>query len=265
MDDIDYTAIARAARSVHAVLVYWLHDDPYEFDFNWKIEGRCDWIFTTDRASVDFYRSTNVSHLPLAADFDRHFHKFVPLRDRVTDVFFCGVAYPNRRSIVSKLRDVLEGCRTAITGDGWDEKLSFCRNERIAPDALIEAYAAARIVLNIGRQFNIANRQFELVPSTPGPRTFEAAAAGCLQAVFIESCEIFDYFAHEIEILTFNTVGELSEIVERVRQDPDSLDCVALAAQERVRADHTFDRRAQTLLNMLHKEGLFSCPISLRA
>jgi spore maturation protein CgeB len=262
MDDVDYAAIARAAGSVGSTLVYWLHDDPYEFDFNWKIQGQCDWIFTTDLASVDYYQSARVSHLPLAADQDRHFRQFVPLRCRTTDIFFCGVAYPNRRAIISKIRNVLGSCQTLITGDGWDERLSFCRNERLASDALIEAYTSARIVLNIGRDFNIANRAFEIIASTPGPRTFEAAAAGCIQAVFMDSCQILDYFEHQTEIFSFSTVSEFSAIVDRVRQDPDGMDSVAIAAQNRVRAAHTFDHRAQTLLSVINREGLFNFPVA---
>jgi spore maturation protein CgeB len=264
LDHIDYAAIARAARSLGARLVYWLLDDPYEFDFNWKIEGRCDWIFTSDRASVDFYQSAAVTHLPLAADRDRHFQKFVPLRHRTTDVFFCGVGYPNRRSIVSKLRDVLSSCQTVICGDGWDEGLSFCRNDRLSSEALIEAYTSARIVLNIGRHFNIANRDFELIASTPGPRTFEAGAAGCLQAAFMDTCELLDYFNHQTEIVTFSTVSEFSTIMDRIRHDPDGMDKIALAAQNRVRAAHTFDHRAQTMLDILEKEGLFNLPPVLK-
>lgn len=256
LDNIDYAAIARASRSVGAALVYWLHDDPYEFDFNWKIDRQCDWIFTTDRASVDYYQSANVTHLPLAADQDRHFRQLIPLRYRTTDIFFCGVAYPNRRAIISKIRNVLGSRRTLIIGDGWDERLPFCRNERMPAEALVDAYTSARIILNVGRDFNIANRGFEIVASTPGPRTFEAAAAGCIQAAFLDSCEILDYFEHQTEILTFNTVSEFASIVDRVRQDPDAMDCVAASAQNRVRAAHTFDHRAQKLLSVLERERL---------
>lgn len=263
LDDIDYAAITRATRSIGGKLVYWLFDDPYELDFNWKIDGRCDWIFTTDRASVDFHLSEGVSHLPLAADRDLHFRDFVPISDRSTDVFFCGIAYPNRRAIVSKIRDVLSSNNTVICGDGWDTRLSFCRNERLPPEALIEAYTSARIVLNLGRNFNIANRNFEIMASTPGPRTFEAAAAGCLQVVFMDSCEILDYFDRETEILTFSTVSEFAEIVDRVKKDPDGMNRIALAARERVLISHTFDHRARRLLDVLEKERVFRLSPSL--
>ncbi|WP_178133512.1 CgeB family protein [Vineibacter terrae] len=257
-DHVDYAAVARACRRVQAPLVYWLHDDPYEFDYNWKIEGGCDWIFTSDRATIDFYRTSAVSHLPLAADVTRHFRPIVPIRERGTDVFFCGVGYPNRRTVVSTIRDVLRACATEIRGDGWDERLPFCRNERLSPEAMIDRYAAARIVLNIGRQFNIGNRQYDLVPSTPGPRLFEAAAAGCVQAAFLESVELFDYFARDTEILAFSSVGEFADIVDHVRGDPDAATALADRAQARARAEHTYDHRMLAMLDVLQRNRLFN-------
>ncbi len=257
-DEVDYAAVARSCRRAQAPLVYWLHDDPYEFDYNWKIEHGCDWIFTTDRATVDFYRSPAVSHLPLAADLTRHFRPMVPIQDRRTDVFFCGVGYPNRRTVVAAIRDVLRTCATEIRGDGWDERLPFCRNERLSPEAMIDRYAAARVVLGIGRQFNIANRQYDLVPSTPGPRLFEAAAAGCVQAALLESVELFDYLTPGAEILTFSSVAEFADIVEYVQSNPDAATELARRAQARARGEHTYDHRVQVMLGVLEKNGIFA-------
>jgi spore maturation protein CgeB len=260
-DDIDYTAITRAARRLNAPVIYWLHDDPYEFDFNWKIDGQCDWIFTTDRSSMDYYRTPNVSHLPLAASKDLHFRDPIPIRERTIDVFFCGVGYPNRRSIITKLRNVLHPCQTVITGDNWNEKLPFCQNRRMSPAEIIDGYSSSRIVLNIGRQFNLANRQFDIVASTPGPRTFEAAAAGCVQAAFFESCELLEYFARDTEILTFSSISEFSHIIDRARYEPDTLDPIAAAAQVRVLTQHTYDHRAGEMLAVLRNAGLLSFPM----
>lgn len=258
LDQVDLTAIARAARHVGASLAYWLHDDPYEFDFGWKLRGRCDWVFNTDRASIDLAGTDRTSHLPLAADRDLHIRPLVPFGSRTTDVFFCGYAYPNRRAIIERLRDALSGYQTDICGAEWDESIAFCRNVRLAPDELIEAYTRSRLVLNIGRHFNIANRRFDIVASTPGPRTFEAAAAGCVQVAFLENCEMFDYFGVDREIVAFNSGGELRALLERLRTEPEVFEAIAAAAQARVLAEHTYDHRIETLVSTLETNGIWS-------
>lgn len=260
-DDVDYTAIYLACRSVGARLVYWLHDDPYEFDFNWKVVDRSDWIFTTDLASIPFYASSRVSHLPLAADRDFHVrHELLPTARRPFDAFFCGVAFPNRTKIIERLRGLLEKRRTEVLGDGWPPELSFCSNIRITQEQIREKYGQSKVVLNIGRQFNLANLRFEIVPSTPGPRTFEAAAAGCVQAVFLEGLEIFDYYKQGEEILHFSSVTDFARILERSQDAPDEMDAIARRARDRTVASHTYDHRAEQLISVLKYQGLLNQP-----
>ena len=255
-DSVDYSAIWRAAKQVGAVLVYWMLDDPYEIDFKWKIEGKCDWIFTTDRASVDYYKSAEVSHLPLAADIITHFRELAPLPTRLTDVFFCGYAYPNRLAIINGLRELLEVRNTVIRGDGWNERLGFCKNERIDTRKIAEHYSSSKLVINLGREFNIANSRYHISPSTPGPRTFEAAAAGCVQAYFLDTTEIFDYFDKDEEIKVFSSVTEFSRIMDDICSAPEHFEKVAAAAQTRTKKFHTYDNRAKQLLAVLRGNGL---------
>lgn len=254
-DHLNYAAIYRAAKTVGATLAYWLFDEPYERDFDWKLGGRADWIFTVDRNSSWFWETDRVVHLPLAADPNRHRRDFVPLAEREIDLFFCGVAYPNRRDLVAKLRHTLSRHDSVIRGDGWDENLKFCRNQRIPNAEMPDYFARSRIVLNIGRQFNIANRLAELVPSTPGPRTFEAAAAGVVQMTFIETMEIFDLFEPGREVIGFNSVDEFDALVDGILADPAAYDAVALAAQVRVLNEHTYDHRCRSLIDALSSAG----------
>ena len=39
IDSIDFWSLRRACDKVGAVLAFWLHDDPYEFDYSFKVEG----------------------------------------------------------------------------------------------------------------------------------------------------------------------------------------------------------------------------------
>lgn len=250
-DDVDYGSLWRAATAVGATLVHWLFDDPYEIDFNHKLENRCHMVFTTDRASTHYYGNTPVAHLPLAADGERHFRPHVPLQDRPIDIFFCGVAYPNRRAMIDKLRHRLGELKTVIRGDGWDERLPFCSNQRMTPEEIVDGYASAKIVLTLGRQFDIANARYEIVPSTPGPRLFEAASVGCVQLAFLDSMEIFEYFEEGQEILSYNTVDEFTCLTAEVIADPSSFERIALAAQSRAQKNHTYDHRCRHMLDVL--------------
>ena len=256
-DGVDYARIYRCAKKAGAAIVYWLHDDPYEFDFNWKIKTNADWIFSNDRNSVEYYSHSRVSHLPLAADIS-HFGDFVPFADRDIDIFFCGVAYHNRHDIITRLRKTLGRFNTMVLGVGWDENLHFCKNQRLSPEGILEHYARSKIVLNLGRHHSIANSRYEIVPSTPGPRTFEAAARGCCQLVYLESTELFEYYKNVDEILSFNNVTDFTSKIDTFLEDPDDLEAVAEHSLKRTRESHTYAHRIVTMIDTLKSNNLFS-------
>lgn len=254
--ETDFAALWRATRATGTVLAYWLHDEPYEFDFAWRVLDRCDWLFGNDRSALDFYNRTSVSHLPLAASLDHHFRPLVPLARRDHDVFFCGYGYPNRRELLVRLRRSLSAVGTRVLGAGWPDDLPFCRNRRLSTADIAEGYGSARLTLNIGRHRNLANRKLDLVASTPGPRTFEAAAAGALQAVFTEGLEIADAFRLGTEVLAFDNVPDFEDLLGSVLREPERYDPVVKAGQDRARADHTYDARMRLLLSTLAEAGL---------
>jgi spore maturation protein CgeB len=256
-DDISYSRIYTLAQKTGSKVCYWLHDDPYEFDFNWKLDCHSDWIFSNDKSSIAYYDHTRVSHLPLAADLDLHFAPLSKFEEKRTDFFFCGVAFANRLDIVSRLRHVLARYTTIVRGEHWDENLEFCANSRMSPGELLTAYAQSKIVLNIGRQHSVANRRYEIVPSTPGPRTFEAAARGCVQAAFWESCELFEYYKPGTDILTFSSVTDFEKIAEYYLQDPAKLAEIAANSQLKTKEFHTYDHRIVSMLSVLSDNDVF--------
>ena len=257
-DNISYSRIYAVAQNSGCKVCYWLHDDPYEFDFNWKLDCNSDWIFTNDKSSIIYYDHPRVSHLPLAADLDLHFAPLSTFEERRTDFFFCGVAYANRLDIIARLRHVLARHATIVQGEYWDDNLKFCSNLRMSPDELLSGYAQSKIVLNIGRQHSLANRRYEIVASTPGPRTFEAAARGCVQAAFWESCELFEYYDPGTEILTFSSVTDFEKIADSYLQDPSKLAEIAENSQSKTREFHTYDHRIISMLSILSDNEIFS-------
>ena len=268
-DPCDYFRLRHACDQVGCPLVFWLHDDPYEFDAGAKVRRIADHIFTNDRWAMEHYHRDRVWHLPLAASPRVHWpHRELFHVRPARDVFFCGVADASRQGILRDLAAVLGTVQTQIYGDGWDtSSLPFCRNERIPNDRLADYYATSRVVLNLGRDFHLANRKYQLDPTTPGPRTFEAAMAGACQLMFAESLEILDYFRLDGEILLFDSPADFQQTLHRLLADPKRCRRIGAAAQARCLRDHTYAARARQLLSLvgLSFAGSASEPAAVRA
>lgn len=246
-DDADHLALRRYCDESGAVLAFWMHDDPYEFDFNYRIKGIADLVFSNDRWAAQHYDDGHARHLPLAASRSAHWRGLGTPKD--IEVFFCGVAFGNRIRLVRDLKRVLGRVDTRILGDQWPESdLPFAKNRRIANDELSRNYSRALVTLNMGRDFNYANERYKLDPSTPGPRTFEAAMAGTTQMYFVEGLEIADYYEPGKEIVLYDSVVEFEEKLTWLLQDHDACLAIAAASQARTIADHTYENRARFIL-----------------
>lgn len=251
-DQTDFHAIAHTARQRGFPVVVWLTDDPYEFDVGYKFTDVADLIFTNDRWSAAYYNRPGVFHLPTAASRTRHRRAILERNDEYTfDIFFCGVGFANRQAIIDGLRPVLSRHDTLICGDGWQENAPYVQNRRLSNDELMEYYRRSRIVLNLARDHSYANDRYKIIPSTPGPRTFEAAMAGAFQMIFADRPEIMEYYALDREIVMFSGLADFETKVERFLSDPAARLAVARAAQERTLRDHQYEHRVDVILNAL--------------
>ncbi|MBR8358464.1 glycosyltransferase [Burkholderia vietnamiensis] len=242
-----YLDLKQAALDSGSCMAFWLHDDPYEFDYSQKIAPLADIIFSNDRWSAMHYAHPYVYHLPLAADRDAHFREFNNSKAR--DVFFCGVGFPNRIQLLRDCVSALKDFHVEVVGVEWPTDLSFASNRRILNSALPDLYSTSLVTLNMGRRLNLGNERFNLDASTPGPRTFEAAAAGTVQCLFVEGLEIDDYYsAQNDEILLFDSPRELHQHIEMLRDDRQRAQNIAISAQRRTMMDHTYTNRAERLL-----------------
>ena len=245
----DYTGLRNYCVRSGAALAFWLHDDPYEFDFNSKIYDYADLIFSNDKWATEHISHPRVFHLPLAADPQAHFRPIVSMMER--DVFFCGVGFPNRRQLLADCAKGLAPFRVEVSGADWDEQLSFCQNRRMPNEALPDLHATSLLTLNMGRRFNLANSKYQLDATTPGPRTFEAALSGTVQCAYIEGLELSDYFTFDEEILVFDAPHELIEVIDSLRADPARRREIAERSQARAMHDHTYAARAAVILSKL--------------
>lgn len=248
-DNSDYSGLKSYCVRSGATMVFWLHDDPYEFDYNFKIYNYADFIFSNDKWAVTHIEHPRVFHLPLAADPQTHYRTIQ--NEFVRDMFFCGVGFPNRIQLLSDCANALSSFLVDVYGDHWPEALKFCYNYRINNEALPDYYAASLVTLNIGRRFNIANSRYQLDATTPGPRTFEAAMAGAVQCVHFEQPEILDYFTPGKELFIFDDAKELADIINQLKENPELRLQMANAAQDRVNKEHTYKHRASKMLELI--------------
>jgi len=249
-DDADYFALRYSCDRASAPLAFWLHDDPYEFDYNYKICSLADYIFSNDKWATLHYNHDRVYHLPLAASKTAHWNALGKAKD--IDIFFCGVAFSNRIRLITDLEKIIVNYKTTILGDQWPEdQFSFTKNKRLSNKQLSQFYSRSKLTLNIGRDFHYANDHYNLVPSTPGPRTFEAAMAGTTQIYFVESLEIEEYYTPNEEIILFDSAPEFGEIVQKFIDGSLDATSIQAASQERTMNDHTYYSRAKSMLSLI--------------
>lgn len=250
-DSSYYIALRNHCDLVRAPFVFWLHDDPYEFDFHRKIVPYADFIFSNDRfATVHYPKGNACWHLPLAASKQVHFLRVLEESEMQHDIFFCGVAFENRKQVISDLDSILREYKSYIVGPGWgDMRLPYCFEGNLSNLDFALNANRSKFVLNIGRHGDIANNLYRLAPSSPGPRTFEAALAGGLQLYYPESLEILDYFRASEEIFLFDSKKSLSEILlnsnEQVRR------AMRIGSQKAALEKHTYAHRAQIILDQV--------------
>jgi spore maturation protein CgeB len=94
-----------------------------------------------------------------------------------------------------------------------------------------------------------------IAPSSPGPRTFETALAGAVQLFYEDTFEMRRYFPRA-EVPTFSTPSEFAALLQRFLGDPGARDAVAMPAQGRALAEHTYAHRALQVMDTLRAEGL---------
>ncbi len=247
--------VSREAHRLGKITLFWATEDPYEQDASYRILHDFDAIFSCDRWGVNFYTHPHAWHLPLAGCHKRHYVPINADQRKTIDVLFCGVAFTSRLEIVDDLRTTLAGLNLCFIGPGWGKLGHGFSDRRISNEQLIELYGQTRIVLNLGRSLHFENRRYMITPSSPGPRTFEAALAGTVQFFHEDTYEIRRYFTSE-EVPAFSNQAEFARLLATYLGDAERGLCTAELAQRRALSEHTYAHRAHHVLEMLKVSGL---------
>lgn len=238
-------------------MVLWLTEDPYEQATNQRNFDLFDLIFSNDRGSVRSYASPKVHHLPLAASEPYHYREVVEAeRDFLYDVFFAGVAWPNRVALLRKIVGQLHGlrCKFILPHNEFVPKPDlgvpdFELNYRLGNSELATVQNRSKIVLYLHRVFSASG--VDQPSTTPGPRLFETALAGAFQLVEDTLPETNDYFERDSELSYFRTADDCVSLIRHFLDHPERRVRIARASQNRARASHLYRHRVQALLKRL--------------
>ena len=250
LETIPLALVHHLCKRAGSKFAFWSLEDPYELDYMLRLGHWFDLICTTDFSSQCFYPGDwFVQHLPLASPdlpAPQVGFKFPPTGRWL----FCGVPFPNRINWIKAIRDTHPD--GLLIGPGWPNYSSPTRvsSRRISREMLLTLYRTIPLTLFIGRRHDLANSS-RVIPSTPGPRLFEAAGCGAAQLVCDSSLEIGCYYEPNVEFLAACNIDEAVECLERASKDSGLVELVAQRAWKRTQSEHLYSHRAQQLLTWI--------------
>jgi spore maturation protein CgeB len=184
-----------------------------------------------------------------ALDPEAH-HPEAPRPELACDLAFLGNRLPDREERVEEFFfravEALPQRSFLLGGNGWEDRVEGLENVRclghVPPGDHNALNRSALAVLNVSRESMAANGW------SPATRVFEAAGAGaCLISDAWEGIE--DFLAPDEEVLVARDGAEVAALLASL--DPDRARNIGAAALERVLAEHTYERRAEQVEQVL--------------
>ncbi len=226
------------------LFTYWRTFAPH-YDFFFVIQKE---PFLSELAAAGV---ENVLYLPLAALPE--FHKpGVPdsaEQQRFgSDLSFLGAGYPNRRVAFRRLLPF----DFKIWGTEWDgdslllEQVQL-QGARISSEDAVKIYNSSKINLNLHSSVQVK----DLVTGGDfvNPRTFELAACGAFQLV--DKRGLMPELFAEDDLATFESLDELVEKIQYFLDHPAERQAYSQRARQRVLAEHSYEKRMQSLLEFV--------------
>ena len=234
----------RLIRRNGPLLVNWSTDDSWKYPmFSRLISSEFDLFVTTYPHVVPWYQRDSIGSVYLSqwgANAET-LHSPIPAHECRYEVSFIGAAYGNRPAMVQALCQ--EGIQVACFGHGW-------------PAGPVEAKRVAEIVREsqISLNFSEGSRKGLAGPLDRQIKARVFEVPGCGGCLMTEQAPHLDrYFQVGEEILTFEGCDELVSTVKSLLAHPERRDAIARQGFERVRLDHTYDRRFEELFSELFK------------
>jgi spore maturation protein CgeB len=168
--------------------------------------------------------------------------------DLACDISFAGAGYANRIAMFKGLTDY----DFKIWGVDWIayELRALVRNpgQRFSPEDFARIVAASKINLNL--HSSIATDGVDANADAVNPRVFEIAACGGFQ--LCDPCTNLDaLFDFDSEIPVYRGLPELRKKLDYFLRHDDDRREYARRARERALRDHTYQKRAQSMLEIM--------------
>jgi spore maturation protein CgeB len=219
-----------------------------------ELIGRYDMVLTYGGGQpvIDRYTALGArACVPVYNALDPATHHPAPPRPELAcDLAFLGNRLPDREARVEEFFfravEALPERSFLLGGNGWEDRVAGLANVRylghVPPGDHNALNRSALAVLNVSRESMAANGW------SPATRVFEAAGAGaCLVTDAWEGIEKF--LTPGEEVLVAPDGAEVAELLAGL--DPDRARRIGEAALERVLAEHTYDRRAEQVEQVL--------------
>lgn len=193
------------------------------------------------------------AHAHVQTACDPEVHRPVELtadeqREFGCDVSFAGAGYHNRIQVFRGLTDY----NFKIWGVNWPARElqpHLCRREQ-----RFDAAQFARIVagskINLNLHSSATHEGVDPKCDAINPRVFEIAACGGFQ--LCDPCTGLDaLFDFDTELPVYRDLNELRQKIDYFLAHPDQRTQIATRARERVLRDHTYEKRAQQMLDLV--------------
>jgi glycosyltransferase involved in cell wall biosynthesis len=235
----------------------WFTEDPYELSRNLGTAEHFDCIFTNDPRSAAAYGSS-ASWLPLAADPEHNVFQATARLPRY-DLFFAGTAWPNRLRFLRTLRQQMPDVRmklVLVSNPALDPYIAELRGDfPFSGGIAIRDFSAfagvSALTLVLGRHFSTSQTN-QTGSDMPGPRLFEAAAAGACQLVDLQTLPgTRDLYREGQEFIGFTDESACLRQIESMLANPARWQEVADAAREKTLAAHLYDHRVAIIARQL--------------
>jgi len=237
--------------------VNWFCDDQWRYRaFSRRYAPHFSWVITTDPLALDKYRADGCGRAILSQwATHEHLPGFEEARQPpLHQVSFVGGTEPSREWLVSEL--ARRGVAVSCFGAGWP-------NGRVTFGQMAEVFRRSRINLNLSnsRCYDVrfawsSWRNFRHHRTTPKNREqvkgrhFEIPAWGGFQlAPYVEFLE--DSFEIGREIAVYSTVDDLADKIGYYLAREPLRESIARAGYERVRRDHTYERRWREIFRQM--------------
>lgn len=220
----------------------WEGDGGSDVLANKKYTPYIDTLFETDPVYVKQNKLNfeNIIHLPFCANISKYNDLGL---SRINKSYFCGNLAHGRDQVFSNLTD----CEFVLRGWNWD-KLSNKSDKfdikigTVDINEQIKDYNTYKSVLNIHQKVNHI--------CALNMRTFEVPAC---KALLINDYRdgIEELFDLDKEILVFESIEELIEILARLKKEPRVYDKIIKNGYNRVQNEHTYIHRMKEILKYI--------------